>query len=99
MALLWLKVAFTTEDNNAFFRTLLVDCVTTSVGTKSEPPPLMKETASPGATKPIRTPTAPARAAASIFKLTLQAPRSIRAINPFGLARYGSAGLSVLIEP
>jgi hypothetical protein len=36
---------------------------------------------------------APACAALSIFKLTLHDPRSISAIAPLGLARYGSAGL------
>ena len=46
----------------------------TSVGGKFVPPPLLKLIASPGATKPIRTPTAPALAAASIFKLTEHDP-------------------------
>ena len=55
--------------------------------------------ASPGATRPINTPVAPALAAASIFRLTPQAPRSIRAILPLGSAKYGSAGLPGLMEP
>ena len=41
---------------------------------------------------------APAVAAVSIFKLIPQAPRSISAILPLGLAKYGSAGLPGLME-
>ncbi len=93
MALLGLMVAFTADDVKALLMRLLVAWVITSVGTKSDPPPWEKVTASPGATKPIKTAMAPACAALSIFKLTLHDPRSISAIAPLGLARYGSAGL------
>src|ERR1700733_1148362 len=99
MALLGLIVPLTTLDANVLWMSWLVDCVTTSDGGKFDPPPLLKLIASPGATSPIRTPTAPALAAASIFRLTEHAPRSISAIAPFGLARYWSAGLPVEIEP
>ena len=60
MALFGLIVPFTADVFNAVLTTLLVDCVTTSDGTKFEPPPLLKLTASPGATSPMSTPTAPA---------------------------------------
>src|ERR1700722_6308544 len=99
MALAGLSVPLTVADADAFLIVVLVFWVITSVGTKSEPPPLLKLTASPGATKPISTPTAPALAAASIFRLTEHEPRSMRAILPLGLTRYGSAGLPVLMEP
>src|SRR6266704_6872353 len=66
--------------------------VMTRVGTNVVPPPKEKEIASPPATRPIRTPTAPALAARSTLRLTLHAPRSVRATLPAGLSRYGSPG-------
>src|ERR1700676_424948 len=94
MALLGLMVAFTANDINAVFSTLLVACVITRLGTKFDPPPFENETASPGDTSPISTAMAPALAARSILRLTLQDPRSMRAIFPLGLARYVSAGVA-----
>src|ERR1700722_20288055 len=99
MALLGLMVALTAEESEVFSMRFATAWVITSDGTKSVPPPLEKLTASPGATKPIRTAVAPARAARSIFKLTEHDPRSISAIAPLGMARYGSVGLPVVMEP
>src|SRR6266542_6303582 len=64
----------------------------TSEGTNVVPPPNAKLVASPGATRPMSTAMAPAEAARSTLRLTLQAPRSMSAILPVGLARYESAG-------
>ena len=89
-------VAFTPDAPRLPLIVLASFCVITSVGTKFDPPPLVKVIAWPGATKPIRTPIAPAEAAASIFRLTERAPRSINAILPLGSAKYGSAGLPLL---
>ena len=61
-------------------------CWITRVGTNVSPPPKEKEIASPAATSPISTPTAPALAARSTLRLTLHAPRSIRATLPAGSA-------------
>src|SRR6266704_5880130 len=66
--------------------------VITRVGTNVSPPPKEKEIASPDATRPIRTPTAPALAARSTLRLTAHTPRSMRATLPAGLSRYGSPG-------
>src|SRR5438093_8302182 len=66
--------------------------VMTRVGTNMVPPPKEKEIGSPAATSPIRTPTAPALAARSTLRLTLHAPRSMRATLPEGSAMYGSPG-------
>src|SRR5215831_2234155 len=98
MALAGLMVAFTVDDPNAALIRLLVGCVMTSEGTEWDPPPYINDIASPGATRPIRTPIAPACAARSIFRLTGQAPRSINAILPLGSVKYGSSGLPVLME-
>src|SRR3954466_4673536 len=72
-----------------------VACVITSVGTKWVPPPLLNDTASPGATRPSSTPVAPAAPAASTFRLIEQAPRSISATLPAGLASSASPGQAV----
>src|SRR5271165_2503516 len=93
MALLGLRVPFTAELPSVFLISVDVDWVITSVGTKFEPPPLLKLMASPGATRPSSTPTAPLLATLSIFRLTAQAPRSTKAIFPLGLASSGSAGV------
>src|SRR5512147_85008 len=69
------------------------------VGTKVVPPPKLKEIGSPAATSPMITAVAPAWAARSTLRLTEQAPRSMRATLPAGLARYGSSGLPALMEP
>src|SRR5262245_50657310 len=61
--------------------------VITSDGTNIVPPPNENVMASPAATRPIRTPIAPAAAARSILRLIAQTPRSINAILPAGLAR------------
>src|SRR5256885_2116493 len=66
--------------------------VMTRVGTNVSPPPKEKEIASPDATRPIRTPTAPALAARSTLRLTAHTPRSMRATLPEGSAMYGSPG-------
>src|SRR2546425_274116 len=80
--------------------------VMTRVGTNRVPPPKEKEIASPDATRPIRTPTAPACAARSTLRLTAHTPRSMRATLPEGSARYGSPGqprptnaTSLLVKP
>src|SRR5258706_4513701 len=65
----------------------------TSVGKKVVPPRKEKETASPASSRPMRTPTAPALAARSTFRLTAQLPRSISATLPAGEARYGSSAV------
>src|SRR5271165_351435 len=93
MALLGLRVALTAELLRAFLISVEVDWVITRVATKLLPPPLLKLMASPGATSPSRTPTAPLLATLSIFRLTAQAPRSTKAILPLGLASSGSAGV------
>src|SRR5215470_17141149 len=62
----------------------------TSVGTKVSPPPKLNVIASPPAVNPISAPMAPAFAARSTFRLIEQPPRSISAILPAGLSRYGS---------
>ena len=61
--------------------------VITSVSTNESPPPKLNEIGSPGATKPISTPIAPALAARSTFRLTGHPPRSINATLPAGSAR------------
>src|SRR5882672_8231190 len=66
----------------------------TSVGTNVLPPPNENETASPAATSPMSTPTAPALAARSTFRLTAQLPRSINATLPAGETRYGSSAVA-----
>ena len=57
------------------------------VGTNVSPPPLEKLTGAPGATSPMRTPTAPALAARSTLRLTEQPPRSMSATLPDGSLR------------
>ena len=76
-----------------------VACVMISVGTNVSPPPNEKLTGSPGATRPIKTPIAPALAARSTLRLTEHPPRSISATFPAGEARYGSSGLPDETEP
>ena len=75
------------------------DCWITSDGTKLVPPPYEKVTASPGATSAIRTPIAPALAAASTFRLTEHVPRSIRAILPASEPAGSGAQARLLVPP
>src|SRR4030095_1623159 len=75
-----------------------VACVITREGTNIVPPPKVNVIASPGATRPINTPVAPALVARSIFRLMAQDPRSMSATLPAGLSRYGSSADPGVIE-